>query len=83
MWLLIIAGVLLYFSDGLLPLLQAYYEDFFDPPQDAYNRERQMDISARIAAALLVCDGSNKIDYLMNSQPAIYLHVGNKLPYFF
>ena len=49
-----IAGVLLYFSDGLLPLLRAYYEDFFEPPQDAYNRGRQMDTSAKIAKALLV-----------------------------
>ena len=51
---ILIAGVLLYFSDGLLPLLRAYYEFFFEPPQDAYNRERQMDTSAKIATALLV-----------------------------
>ena len=51
---ILIAGVLLYFSDGLLPLLQAYYEVFFEPPQDAYSRERQMNTSAKIATALLV-----------------------------
>ena len=50
----LIAGVLLYFSDGLLPLLRAYYDGFFEPPQDTYNRERQMAVSARIATALLV-----------------------------
>ena len=49
-----IAGVLLYFSDGLLPLLRAYYEVFFEPPRDAYNRGIQMDTSAKIAKALLV-----------------------------
>ena len=50
----LIVGVLLYFSDGLLPLLRAYYETFFEPPRDAYSRERQMETSAKIAAALMV-----------------------------
>jgi hypothetical protein len=51
---LLIIGVLLYFSDGLLPLLQAYYETFFEPPRDPYSRERQMETSAKIATALMV-----------------------------
>lgn len=55
----LIVGVLLYFSDGLLPLLRAYYETFFEPPQDAYSRERQMETSAKIAAALMVWEVIN------------------------
>ena len=51
---LFLVGVLLYFSDGLLPLLTAYYKDFFEPPKEGYMRERQMAISAKIAKALLV-----------------------------
>ena len=48
------AGVLLYFSDGLLPLITAYYKDFFAPPKVADIRERQMTTSAKIVKALLV-----------------------------
>ena len=65
---ILIAGVLLYFSDGLLPLLRAYYEVFFEPPQDAYNRERQMDTSAKIATALLVWKAI-KINYTLHLPP--------------
>ena len=46
--------VLLYFSDGLLPLLTAYYKDFFEPPKDTDVREQQMAISAKIVKALIV-----------------------------
>ena len=65
---ILIVGVLLYFSDGLLPLLRAYYKVFFEPPQDAYNRERQMDTSAKIATALLVLKAT-KINLHLNLPP--------------
>ena len=54
--LLIIAGVLLYFSDGLLPLLTAYYRGFFEPSRDRDTRQRQMAVSAKIVTALLVSE---------------------------
>lgn len=47
-------GVLLYFSDGVLPFLAAYYRFFFEPPENLYIREKRMAISSRIATALLV-----------------------------
>ena len=52
--LLLIAGVLLYFSDGLLPLLTAYYKGFFEPSKDKDTRQKQMEVSAKIVTALLV-----------------------------
>lgn len=53
-WCLIIAGALLYFIDGLLPLLRAYYKVFFDPHREIATKQRQITTSAKIAAALLV-----------------------------
>ena len=54
--LLLIAGVLLYFSDGLLPLLTAYYKGFFEPSRDRDTRQRQMAVSAKIVTALIVSE---------------------------
>ena len=72
--LLLIAGVLLYFSNGLLPLLTAYYKEFFVPSRDRDTRQRQMAVSAKIASALLVSQMvASRNSYTQN----MYLSVEN------
>ena len=42
--------VLLYLTDGILPLLQSFYAEFYDPGQ----KRRQLDITGKVLRALLV-----------------------------
>ncbi len=49
------AGLLLYFSDGILPLLKFFYANFFELPQGQDGEEeRQRMISQNLLTILLV-----------------------------
>jgi len=47
-------GLLLYFSDGILPLIKSFYAVFFDPSAGMSDRDRRLRISSDILTALLV-----------------------------
>jgi len=49
-----LSGLLLYFSDGLLPLLKSFYEAIFNLPTSSFSQDRRMQISGDILSALLV-----------------------------
>ena len=46
-------GLLLYFSDGILPLLRIYFKEFFNPNMET-DQVGRLAISANILTALLV-----------------------------
>ena len=48
------AGLLVYFSDGMLPLLKSFYADFFDPTGGGSDHDRWMRVTSGILTALLV-----------------------------
>ena len=48
------SGLLVYFSDGMLPLLKSFYADFFNPTGGGSDRRRWMRVSSDILTALLV-----------------------------
>jgi len=50
----LLPGLLLYFSDGILPLLKSFYAVFFDPSAGMSDRDRRLRISSDILTALLV-----------------------------
>lgn len=49
-----LSGLLLYFSDGLLPLLKSFYEAIFNLPTSSFSQDGRMQISGDILSALLV-----------------------------
>ena len=57
-----LSGLLLYFCDGMLPLLKSFYADFFNPTGGDSDRESWIQISSDILAALLVSSRSKFYD---------------------
>ena len=53
---LLLLAVLEYLTEGIVPLLHAFYTQYFNPIEcsEAQNR-KELDISAAIASALFVC----------------------------
>ena len=46
------AGVLLYLTDGILPLLFAFYDVFFELPGSG--KPKQLEVTGKVLTALLV-----------------------------
>ena len=48
-------GVLLYFVDGVLPLVRHFFANLFSPPKEGDSRDQQLKITDRLLMNLLVC----------------------------
>ena len=48
-------GVLLYFLDGVLPLVRFFFANLFSPPKEGESRGMQLRITDRLLSNLLVC----------------------------
>ena len=48
-------GVLLYFVDGVLPLVRYFFANLFSPPKEGESRDKQLRITDHLLMNLLVC----------------------------
>ena len=48
------AGVLLYFVDGVLPMLRSFFANFFSPPKEGEGRDFQLKVTESLLSNLLV-----------------------------